>query len=412
MTVNGNSMANRLRMFEKMIVEKKAEIIRVRDEMKQLIDMRSAELLSELDGIWRDVEARKETRREEIERAIGEIIEYKREIEGIFLRFNCTAKPLTQISERIESLVNEDIDIELPFVKLDWNVNELRESINRMCNCLQQFLYTEDTSTQLKWSSCDEGVDDNQLNSPQGIAIDSTTDLIYVTDRETDRIQIFSKHGDWIRCVKHELIMKPENIQFFKDSICIQCYNCVLTLNGYTFELESYKSYAFTLGGLCEDNTNVYVGVEKSMELLVLTLSLKEKRHTPLISKFCEQNKTRINGMSIADGEIYVLLSETEYPIQTFSKEGVLLRCVIEKEQLGICYCFCLDQQLNIITSDNSNSQVKIFSKEGKIIYKFGKEGTEKGEFSDLQGLAVDELGTLITVDIRSYNMLQAFYHF
>ena len=63
-------------MFEKMIVEKKVEIIRVRDEIKQLIDMRSDELLSELDGIWRDVEARKETRREEIERAIGEIIVY------------------------------------------------------------------------------------------------------------------------------------------------------------------------------------------------------------------------------------------------------------------------------------------------------------------------------------------------
>ena len=72
------------------------------------------------------------------------------------------------------------------------------------------------------------------------------------------------------------------------------------------------------------------------------------------------------------------------------------------------CY-FCLDQQLNIIVSDKGNDKVKIFSNEGKLIFQFGKKGTAAGEFTNLQGVAVDDLGSVITVDRKDNNRLQAF---
>ena len=67
-----------------------------------------------------------------------------------------TSTPMIEIPQRIES-VQKEMDIEIPFVKLTWRVNELRDSIHRLCSCSKQIVkYSEDTPVQLKWSSCAE----------------------------------------------------------------------------------------------------------------------------------------------------------------------------------------------------------------------------------------------------------------
>ncbi|KAI6647900.1 hypothetical protein LOD99_8361 [Oopsacas minuta] len=68
-----------------------------------------------------------------------------------------------------------------------------------------------------------------------------------------------------------------------------------------------------------------------------------------------------------------------------------------------------MDQQLIIILADSGYSQVKIFSNERKLITKIGKEGSAPGEFTDLRGIAVYDVFTIITVDHKDHNELQAF---
>ena len=172
---------------------------------------------------------------------------------------------------------------------------------------------------------------------------------------------------------------------------------------------ESHKSYADRLTGICTDNTSVYVGTYNRMKLIVLTHELIEERRIPLTTQY-KQVDPRIRDISLGREEFYVLLSGSEYPIQSFSKQGTPNRCIIHRELLSDdVWCFCLDQQLNILVADRGSNKVKIFSKEGKLITQFGKEGSEKGEFTILTGIAVDDSSTIITTDWKDSYRLQTF---
>ena len=264
------------------------------------------------------------------------------------------------------------------------------------------------TQYQLEWSKCEYGIGDNQLYNPWGIATNPMNENIYVADQWNRRVQIFSREGEWIRSVKDEEMQYPENILFHNQSIYVQCRTAILKLNEFTEKKEKSKSYDFDLGGICTDNIHIYVGQWKGMNLIVLTLDLIEENRISLKTEFCKQN-TEIRDISLSQELFYILLSGTEFPIQVFSREGILTRCVVKKDSINSADCFCLNQQHNIFVADCGDSKVKIFSNEGKLLTQFGKKGSEKGQFSDLHGILVDEFGSIVTVDWKNSDCLQAF---
>ena len=74
-------------------------------------------------------------------------------------------------------------------------------------------------------------------------------------------------------------------------------------------------------------------------------------------------------------------------------------------------FCFCLDQQHNILVADCGDSKVKIFSNEGKLLTQFGEKGSEKGQFSSLTGISLFQHDCIITTDyVKSRDKLQLFY--
>ena len=107
--------------------------------------------------------------------------------------------------------------------------------------------------------------------------------------------------------------------------------------------------------------------------------------------------------------EFYVSFSDSEYSLQAFSHNGELTRCILHRDTVQYVIRFCVDQQLNIIVSDRATSNVKIFTNDGKIVTQFGKEGTAKGQFQYLRGLAVDDRYSVITVDGKDENSVQSF---
>ena len=301
------------------------------------------------------------------------------------------------------------MDIDIPNVKLTWKVDELKDFINRMCRCDQQILvYNEDTQYQLKWSKCEKGSGDNQLYTPFGIATNPMNENIYVADQTNHRVQIFSREGEWIRSVKDEEMEYPLNILFHNQSIYVQCFRAILKLNEFTEKKEKSKSYGFNLRGICTDNIHIYVGQWKGMNLKVLTLDLIEENKISLKTEFCKQN-TQIRNISLSQELFYILLSGTDFPIQVFSREGILTRCVVKKDSINSAYCFCLDQQHNILVADCGDSKVKIFSNEGKLLTQFGEKGSKKGQFSGLVGILFDEFGSIVTVDQKNTDRLQSF---
>ena len=132
------------------------------------------------------------------------------------------------------------------------------------------------------------------------------------------------------------------------------------------------------------------------MKLIKLTADLREEKQITLNTELCKQGATEIRDISLSAEEIYVLLSGTEYPIQSFSEEGTLTRCVIGKDSIGDAYHFCLDQQLNLIVSDRGEKCVKIFSNEGNLLTKLHRQ---QEQFLNLSGVAVDKLGCVVAVE-------------
>ena len=403
-----NKLQDRMNTLRCVIDSKQSLVRRVSDEMKRLIDEKSQLIIRQLESIWEDANRRTDKKRDEVNRKIEEINKRKSEIEKFFKELNQTPC-LDQISEAIDNAKNE-IDVDIPFVKLSCHVRELRESIEAMYRCDDRIVkFVQDTPIEMKWSSCDKGMQDSQLCNPFGISIDCLSDDIYVADRMTNRIQIFSVNGEWIKSLEDEQMILPENILFLHNSVFIQCHERIVKFHRYTLKRESYESYQYWLFGICTDNTHIYVGEYSKMKITVLTPELEVVQRISLNTKF-KQGDTLVRDLSLARDEVYVCFIYSDYPIQAFTKQGILMRCIIHKDMLDGVMLFCIDQQLNIIVSDNGCCEIKTFSNDGELMYTFGNRGTAPGEFSRLRGISVNDLCHIVTVDDeKEHDMLQAF---
>ena len=405
-----NKLQDRMNALREVIDRHKREVLRVSGEMKQLIEDRAQLVIRELEGIWDQANTRVKNKGEEVNIKIKEINKRKKEMEIIFKDLSPTLSlsPFGEIDKAMNS-VRREMDIDIPYVKLSWRASELRESIQRLFTWEQlNVTYREDTNVRVKWGTCGKGKGDEELWDPWGVAIDSMKSRILVADRDAHRIQIFSINGDWVQSLKDEQMNHPDNINFILNSVFVQCRKTIVKFNRTSLARESHKSYTNYLSGICTDITSVYVSTER-MELIVLTHGLIEERRVPLPTQY-RRGDTRVKGISLAIEEFYVLLSGSEYPIQSFSKQGTPNRCIIHRKLLSEnVWHFCLDQQLNILVADNGSNKVKIFSKEGKMITQFGQEGSEKAEFIGLRGIAVDDSSNITTTDSKENYKLQTF---
>ena len=402
-----NKLQERMNVLKEVIENKKSLVRRVAQEMKTRIDNRTMDILKDLDAVWENVNTLVTGKRDEMEKTIAELNRYKAEMETLFKRHN-QHDSLTQVSESIGSM-RQELDVDIPFVSLTWRLSELRDCIDGMCVCeTKDVKLCNDIPISLKWSCGEEGKGEHQLYSPQAISIDVMNDRVYVACRNPNKVQIFSKNGEWIECLKNDKMIDPEYLLCLNNYLFVQCYRDILRFNTSTLHLQSNRHYGYYLSGICTDNTLVYVSQCSKMKLCVLSQELEDRNEITLNTQH-KQNDTRIRDLSYARDEIYVSFSNSEYPLQAFSKEGELTRTILHRDTLSDIYFFCLDQQLNIVISDRNGSNVKIVSNEGTILTHFGKRGTAKGEFNSLYGVAIDDCYSIITVDYKNQNRVQSF---
>ena len=346
-----NKLQNKINLLGEVIEREKMEVRKIGKKMRDLIERKENEVIKELEAIWEGVRIKIENEKKEAQKTIDAIETHAQEISSLLKKSKHTQSPqlLTEIDKEMESV--RDIDIPIPYVQLTWRLDELRESINAMCRCEQEFL---EESHQLKWSTCERGEGDTQLYTPCGIAINSVSGNIYVADNWKHRVQILSQ-----REMNDLQMVKPENILLRKESIYKQCDTRILKFNASTEKLEKSKLYDFSLRGICTDNVLIYVGNYRGMKLINLTCDLTREKEIKLWSKYCKQYITKIRDVSLAQNVFYVLFSDTDNPIQAFSKEGIVTRCVIQKDSITNAYFFCLDQQLNLIVSDTESLKLR-----------------------------------------------------
>ena len=402
-----NRLQERMNVLKEVIENKKSLVRRVAQEMKTRIDDRTMDILKDLDAVWENVNTLVTGKRDEMEKTITEITRHKAEIEALFKRHNQHPSQ-TQVSESIGSM-RQELDVDIPFVSLTWRLSELRDCIDGMCVCeTKDVKLRNDIPISLKWSCGEKGKGEHQLFDPRAISIDVMNDRVYVACYNPNKVQIFSRNGEWIECLKNDKMIKPEYLLCLNNSLFVQCNNDILRFNTSTLQLQSNRHYGYCLSGICTDNTLVYVSEWGKMKLCVLSQELEDRNEITLNTQH-KQNNTKIRDLSYARDEIYVSFSDSEYPLQAFSNEGELTRTILHRDTLSDIYFFCLDQQLNIVISDPNGSNVKIVSNEGTILTHFGKEGTAKGEFEYLRGVAIDDCYSIITVDWKNKNCVQSF---
>ena len=283
-----NKLQDRMDTLRDVIDSKKSLVRLVSEEMKQLIEQKAQMIISELEAIWEDTNQRLKLKRDEVHRKIQDLNKLKMKMEIILKELGQTPR-FNQIDEQIES-VKREMDIDIPFVKLNWKVEQLRDDINTLCSCEQRIVkFGEDIPIPLKWSTCDRGEGNNQLKDPWGIAVDPITDRIYVADISANRVQIFSRDGHWIRCLRDEQMLQPKLIHITYYSILVQCNYVVVKFNRSTLRKETiYKTNNF-LSGICTDSMNVFVGLYEEIELMKLTTDLKQVKRIPLLTEFKEE---------------------------------------------------------------------------------------------------------------------------
>ena len=154
---------------------------------------------------------------------------------------------------------------------------------------VEQVFKDEATPFQLRWSKCEKGDGETQFDYPCSIAINYVNDNIYVTDFNMHRIQIFSKEGEWIRSLKNDKTINPQNILIQTDLIYLQCDKMVLIFTASVEKMiQSSKSFDFSLRGICADNSHVYVGLKKEMKLIFFSRKLTEDKQITLNPQSCK----------------------------------------------------------------------------------------------------------------------------
>ena len=133
-----NKLQDRMDTLRDVIDSKKSLVRLVSEEMKQLIEQKAQLIISELEAIWEDTNRRVKLKRDEIHRKIQDLNKLKMEMEIILKELGQTPR-FNQIDEQIES-VKREMDIDIPFVKLNWRVEQLRDNINTFCNCEQRIV--------------------------------------------------------------------------------------------------------------------------------------------------------------------------------------------------------------------------------------------------------------------------------
>ena len=95
-----------------------------------------------------------------------------------------------------------------------------------------------------------------------------------------------------------------------------------------------------------------------------------------------------------------------------FSHAGEKIRSLITLGtgmQIGFAYFFCLDRKHNLLITDWSNDQIRIFSKEGTHLHTIGEPGHEVGMFHSPQGIILTKNLKLIIVSENENYSLQIY---
>lgn len=329
------------------------------------------------------------------------------------LKQNALIPALEKLVVTVESekKVFEEETIDIPNILITWEDISLENALNNFYK-IKEFKYTTQFfKTKAQWCVSERGTGNDELNHPRGVANDAETKIIYVADCLNDRIQVFSEEGRYVKAVCKGRITLPRRIRISEDFLFITSDLHMLNkVNKKTNDIMEVVEFQCMVSGIdVNKNKYIYVCDLMSFQVIVLrTANFKLKRKFTL--KATGNSDTQTRDIRVEATMIYVLFHKSQFPLQSFTHEGVLLRHILTETMVVDAKYFCLDASSNLLISDSNSHQIRVFSPQGDLVQVVGKKGKENpGELFEPQGVAVNYVGCVFVVDRKVVYSLQAF---
>ena len=295
------------------------------------------------------------------------------------------------------------------WMELDWKRKALEQSVIEVCKVVslkERPVTRVDYSTKLcpVWSHHGTGYD--EISAPYQLAIDDTTQNIFVADMDANRIQIFNGEGNHLYTMSTPT--RPIGIALTDEYIFVSTGNkLVLKIEKSTNEtIKSVATENRVWGIETNSNSDIYVCEIRNRSIVVFDKDLKFLKRIKLNSTQVT-SYTFTYSIKLYDDNMYVMFgNHSSFPpfhLQIFTLEGELVRCLIKQSEIRLSYFFSIDQLGNIIVTDIIGNQIKIFSKEGEVLHTITSDmlpGDQK--FHNPNGVAIDRQNRIIVAN-RDY---------
>ena len=373
------------------------------------LNKRQNSLLAEIDEIVQSTSAKVASQKENLLR----FRKAKQDAESIFENnqlIDILKETIDKIQSEIDSILSDPVVV--PELELKWNVNQAQECVTRFCEILQ-LKHPYNYRRTCKWASGREGVENENIKSPFGLAIDPETDMIYVADCLNNRIQIFGYEGEYIRLIPLDA-QHPRSLIIHGVHCYVTCDLWVLKLLKANGTLVSSQKLKNEIRGLDLYKEELFVCELEDYFVYVFGLDLALLKKVRLKSEFLIEDKHGLYhayqfDIKIIDDIMYILFANASYPLQSFSMNGALIKPIISEDRIQESYFFCVDSKRNFLLTDRTSHQIKIFNREGVCLGNVGQKGLQKGQLRKPMGIAVNRANRIIVCDLKADNLLQCF---
>ena len=247
---------------------------------------------------------------------------------------------------------------------------------------------------------------------PTGLAIDPTTNFLYICDPAKNHVQVFNKSFEFVFLFSDKMQL-PANI-------CIN-HNKVYVIQLVSNQLAVYSTdgkYLQSVGGEGKDHLEFdgLRGLDVSSEWnriyiaeygndRIQSLKLDLSFHS-IIDEVLGANDVKLTPKEI----VVLYCGSTTVSIYSYTHQ--LIRQMIphgKTFQLSSPGRFTLDKSSNIFITDIKSHCVCVFSYRGEFLRKFGKEGNQKGEFIQPCGITISPDGKIIVTSDNPNHPIQIF---
>ncbi|KAI6653173.1 RING finger protein nhl-1-like isoform X1 [Oopsacas minuta] len=248
---------------------------------------------------------------------------------------------------------------------------------------------------------------------PARIAIDPVTNYIYICDNGWDRVQVFNSFYDFVFLFDHKM-GGPAGICIAQDKVYVTQY-CSCCMNVYSMRGQLLHS----VGGkgknelefdcpsginISIDKNSIYIAELHNNRVQCLNLNLSFNSFIPDIYG--------ARDVKLTSTEVVVLcISDPCLIIYNYAHQSIRHMMITKGEGKLVIHPVCLfvDESGNILITDFEAHCVCVFSHEGELIHKIGKEGQQRGEFIQPAGICINQEGRLLVSSENPNHAIQIF---